>query len=152
LKLATLKTRAEFNRVRAGPKWVARAFLLQAMQRTEDDEEPPRFGFAVSSKALSEPAARGKVKRPGAVKRNRGRRRLKEAVRLVAPLHAKPNYDYVLVGRREVLHQRFIDLLEDMQFAFARVHRPPRAQDDKARSGRGRKASAGGTQREIEET
>ena len=50
----------------------------------DDAEGGPRFGFTVSSRALMAPAEGGVKKRPGAVMRNRARRRLKEAVRLAA--------------------------------------------------------------------
>jgi ribonuclease P protein component len=125
--LKTLKTRAEFQRVRAGRKWAARAFVLQGFARVADGASGPRFGFAVASKALAESGKAGTVKRPGAVMRNRARRRLKEAVRLTAPSCAKPDFDYVVIGRREALHQSFADLLEDMQLAFDKVHHAPRA-------------------------
>ena len=151
MPLTTLKSRAEFNRVRGGGKWTARSFVLQAMPRVlQEDDASPRFGFTVSSKALTVRSGDAPVKRAGAVLRNRARRRLKEAVRLVAPCHAKPNFDYVLIGRREALHQRFADLLEDLQLAFGKVHRPPRANDGKAHPNRGRTAPAGETQRETE--
>ena len=148
MRLATLKSRAEFNRVRGGGKWTAPSFVLLAMPRGAHDDASPRFGFTVSSKALTVRAADAPVKRAGAVLRNRARRRLKEAVRLVAPLHAKPNFDYVLIGRREALHQRFADLLEDLQLAFGKVHRPPRTHDGKAHPKRGRAASAGEAQQD----
>jgi ribonuclease P protein component len=153
LRLETLKTRAEFNRVRSGSKWTARSFLLQGLPRSDaQGGDTPRFGFTVSSKALTERPESGPRKRAGAVLRNRARRRLKEAARLLAPDHAKPNYDYVLVGRREALHQAFADLLEDLKLAFGKVHRPPRAEDGKTRPRKGRQASAGKTQRETEGT
>lgn len=148
MPLTTLKSRAEFNRVRGGGKWTARSFVLQAMPRADEDDASPRFGFTVSSKALAVRNGDAPVKRPGAVLRNRARRRLKEAVRLVAPGHAKPNFDYVLIGRREALHQRFADLLEDLQLAFGKVHRPQRANDGKAHPKRGRAASAGDIQQD----
>jgi ribonuclease P protein component len=86
-------------------------------------------------------------KRPGAVMRNRARRRLKEAVRLTAPHHARGDFDYVVIGRREALHQSFADLLEDMQTAFDKVHRPPRAKGAGAKTGPGRERAAGADQR-----
>ncbi|WP_210191698.1 ribonuclease P protein component [Rhodomicrobium vannielii] len=133
---------------------MAQSFILQALPRTGAAEAgPARFGFAVGSKALTaktpgSPAA----KRAGAVMRNRARRRLKEAVRLTAPRFALSNYDYVVIGRMEALHQRFGDLLEDFQLAFGKLHPPPRADHAKPRTGRERKRSAGESQREIEET
>ncbi|MEJ2116525.1 MAG: ribonuclease P protein component [Alphaproteobacteria bacterium] len=121
MRLSTLKTRAEFARIKDGGKWVTRSFILQGKPRDEAElSSEVRFGFAVSGKALAE---KGKG-RAGAVTRNRAKRRLREALRLIAAVAAKPGYDYVIVGRREALHQPFPDLLEDMRQAFEKVHRP----------------------------
>ena len=143
--LQTLKTKAEFQRVRDGTKWAARSFVLQGLARLDGAIEGPRFGFAVGSKALTaEPKVKGKpAKRPGAVMRNRARRRLKEAVRLTAPHCAKVDFDYVVIGRREALHQSFADLLEDMQRAFDKVHRPPHVREASARQRRSPQRAAG---------
>jgi ribonuclease P protein component len=153
VRLNTLKTRRAFQRVRAGKTWKARAFVLQALARPSPDGSAPCFGFAVSSRALTaEPKVKGeKPKRPGAVKRNRARRRLKEAVRLTAPHCAKPDFDYVIIGRREALHQGFADLLEDMQLAFEKVHRPPRKEEAGAAPGRKPERAAVADQRKVEE-
>ena len=128
--LQTLKSRKEFDRLRCGRKWVAKGFILQGMpQKSETAAGQPRFGFAVGSKALSG-AKRGETaKRAGAVLRNRARRRLKEALRLVSPQYAQPNYDYVVIGRREALHQPFDDLLEDFKRAFEKVNSATRESD-----------------------
>jgi ribonuclease P protein component len=121
MRLSTLKSRAEFARIKDGGKWVARSFILQGKPRNEAEANSEvRFGFAVSGKALAEKG----VGRAGAVKRNRAKRRLREAIRLIAAVAAKPGFDYVIVGRREALHQPFSDLLEDMRLAFEKVHRP----------------------------
>jgi ribonuclease P protein component len=149
--LETLKRRAEFERVRAGRKWVAKGFILQGLPREDETQSrAARFGFVVAGKALAEKKPGEPAKRTGAVVRNRARRRLKEAVRLIAPSHAKPNFDYVVIGRREALHQSFADLLEDLKLAFGKVHRPPRANDGRHPPKSGRRASAGDTQRETE--
>jgi ribonuclease P protein component len=158
LRLSTLKTRSQFQRVQSGGKWAAKAFVLQGLARVGEGPEGPRFGFAVSSRALTPRAEGGQQpRRPGAVMRNRARRRLKEAVRLTAPGHARNDFDYVVIGRREALHQSFADLLEDMQTAFDRVHRPPRAKGAGARTsgsgasevkaGPGRERATGADQR-----
>ena len=157
LPVITLKKRAEFQRVREGSKWAAKAFVLQGLARPDaavagDRLSGPRFGFAVSSRALTpEPAGKGAPpKRPGAVKRNRAKRRLKEAVRLTAPHCARPDFDYVIIGRREALHQSFPDLLEDMQLAFDKVHRPPRVKGAGAKPRRGPERAVGADQRKTE--
>jgi ribonuclease P protein component len=129
LRLETLKRRADFNRVRRGRKWTGKGFLLQAYPQAAQSAGGARFGFVVASKSLRERNAGATSKRPGAVLRNRARRRLKEAVRLLAPDHAKPGFDYVVIGRYEALHQGFSDLLEELQLAFSKVNRQPPLSD-----------------------
>ncbi|HKJ63720.1 MAG TPA: ribonuclease P protein component [Hyphomicrobiales bacterium] len=148
--LQTLKRRADFERVRCGRKWSGKAFLLQGLPQDEPLAGHARFGFVVASKALREKGEGPKAKRPGAFLRNRARRRLKEAIRLAAPTYALANYDYVIIGRYEALHQCFSDLLEELQLAFGKVNRPPRSDDAKAQSRSGREASDRQTQRQIE--
>jgi ribonuclease P protein component len=65
-----------------------------------------------------------------AVARNRVRRRLREAARLVLPACAAQGRDYVLVGRAATLHRPFPALLEDLQAALRRLgaYRPRRSQ------------------------
>lgn len=150
MRLQTLKRRADFNRVRRGRKWSGKAFLLQGLPQDEPLAGHARFGFVVASKALREKGEGPKAKRPGAVLRNRARRRLKEALRLVAPTHALANYDYVIIGRYEALHQCFSDLLEELQLAFGKVNRPPRSGDAKARSPIRQKVSDRQAQRQTE--
>ncbi|MDX2266325.1 MAG: ribonuclease P protein component [Hyphomicrobiales bacterium] len=121
-----LKRRQDFLRLKAGRRWSARAFVLQAApQPTEDgatpDAAPPRFGFTVSDHAIASVAPDGR-KKGGAAKRNRARRRLKEAVRLRGAHSARPGHDYVIVGRRDALNQDFSELLADMEMAFHKVH------------------------------
>ena len=96
-----LKRRANFRAAARGRTVARSAFLLQARDR--GDGGPPRFGFTVSKRI----AAR-------AVERNRIRRRLKEAARLVGPQQAAEGHDYVLVARRPALHMRFAEMTGDL--------------------------------------
>ncbi len=123
--MRTLKTRAEFQRVRKGRKWVTPAFILQGLPRAGGGDECPRFGFTVSSKSVAKEGAAGR-KRGMAVDRNRARRRLKEAVRLTFPAHAAPGFDYAIIGRAAALTRDFAVLLADMEAAFHKVNLPPR--------------------------
>ncbi|RMF02612.1 MAG: ribonuclease P protein component, partial [Alphaproteobacteria bacterium] len=81
VRLGKLTRRAEFLRARGGRSWAAPSLVIQARERPENGR-PARFGFTATKKLGS------------AVKRNRARRRLKEAVRLSAARHARPGYDY----------------------------------------------------------
>jgi ribonuclease P protein component len=64
-----------------------------------------------------------------AVARNRARRRLREAARLVLPTNAAPGHDYVLIGRAATLERPFGMLVADMQSALRRLRalRPKKA-------------------------
>jgi ribonuclease P protein component len=113
--IGRLKTRAEFLRVKGGPRFVAPSLVLEARQRDggeAEDRDLARFGFT-ASKSLG-----------GAVMRNRARRRLKEAVRLTGPSHAKEGYDYVLIARSGTVQRRFTELIKDLERALAKVHAP----------------------------
>jgi ribonuclease P protein component len=92
-----LKKRRDFLAAAMGKRATRRAFVLQARER--GDGGPPRFGFTVSRRTAKT-----------AVERNRIRRRLAEAVRLVAEGRARAGCDYVLVGRRAALTEPFADL------------------------------------------
>ena len=61
-----------------------------------------------------------------AVARNRAKRRLREAARLVLPGKGRPGWDYVLIGRAEVTAARPFDLLQDdLARALDQLHRTP---------------------------
>jgi ribonuclease P protein component len=128
--METLKTRAEFQRVQKGRKWVAQGFILQGLARPSEQANTPRFGFAVSSKSVAKESSGGK-RRGKAVDRNRARRRLKEAVRLTFVAHAETGFDYVIIGRASALTRNFADLLADMRLAFHKVSQPARSDKDR---------------------
>jgi len=68
-----------------------------------------RVGFTVSRKVGN------------AVARNRVRRRLREAARQVIPEQARPDLDYVLVGRQAALGRDFADLRRELVEALRRL-------------------------------
>ena len=108
LPLRRLTERREFVRVtREGKKRAMPGVVLQACPRRDADDIG--IGFTASKKV-------GK-----AVVRNRARRRLKEAARLVLPHCAQPGHDYVLVARRETPARKFADLIADLRTALDRM-------------------------------
>jgi ribonuclease P protein component len=156
-----LRRRADFLRTAKGMRFVARGLTLQAAPRPIPPETmearapgdpstygagtrpaqignpldvlpcaeaPPRFGFTVTKQS------------GGAVRRNRIRRRLKEALRLLNPLPARPGYDYVILARPEALSMPFLDLQGELIRALdkiaARKNQPPilRDNDSKCRA------------------
>jgi len=95
-----LRKRAEFLAVRRGETRRGRLFLLEVLDRGDGGE--PRVGFTVTKKSGN------------AVRRNRIRRRLKEAVRRHAAGDMAPGNDYVIVGRSDILSAPFGQLAAEL--------------------------------------
>ncbi len=107
-----LTRRAEYQRAAKGRRVNAAAVALQANVRpSETPAGGPRFGLTVTKKTGNSPV------------RHRIKRRLREAMRRISPLDAKPDHDYVLMARREALSLRFEALVADIAGALARAHR-----------------------------
>ena len=103
-----LKRRAEFLRVAAkGRKAPMPGLVLQALRR--DDTAPARLGFTVTKKVGN------------AVVRNRIRRRLKEAARLLLADRPVSGADLVLIGRDGTRKRAFRALQADIARALAKV-------------------------------
>lgn len=110
-KPGRLKKRAEFLLAAAkGRKAAVHGLVLQA--RPRQDDEPARIGFTVTKKVGN------------AVVRNRTRRRLKEAARLVLRERAVSGVDLVLIGRDTTRGRDFADLMGDFARALAKVGVP----------------------------
>ena len=78
---------------------------MQARRRG-DETALVRIGFTATRKI------------GGAVVRNRAKRRLREAARLLAPLHGKPGYDYVFIARGGTATRPWARLLDDVKSAL----------------------------------
>jgi ribonuclease P protein component len=103
-----LTHRAEFLRAAAkGRKAPMPGVVLQALPR--GDREPAQLGFTVTKKIGN------------AVIRNRTRRRLKEAARLVLAERPLSGVDLVLVGRAATRERDFADLKDDLRRALAKA-------------------------------
>jgi len=107
-KPGRLKRRAEFLRVAGrGRKAPTAGLVLQALAR--DDDGPARLGFTVTRKVGN------------AVVRNRARRRLKEAARLLLREAAPRGVDLVLIGRDATGRRAFAALMDDLKRALDKV-------------------------------
>ena len=113
MRIATLRKRTQFQRVRGGGRYSGPAFVLEGKARPSGEGEAecgPRFGFTVTKKL------------GGAVVRNRIRRRLKAAIAAVGASGADPAFDYVVVAREAALACPFENLTSDLGKAFRRVN------------------------------
>ncbi len=57
----------------------------------------------------------------GAVERNRAKRRLREAARLLLPVHGRAGFDYVFIARSGAPSRPWPRLLDDMKSALIRL-------------------------------
>jgi ribonuclease P protein component len=103
-----LKRRAEFLRVASkGQRVAVHGLVLQALQT--DPQSPVRLGFTVTKKVGN------------AVVRNRTRRRLKEAARLLLRELPVAGHDLVLIGRDTTRGRDFAVLQDDLRRALAKL-------------------------------
>ena len=106
-----LRKRAEFLRVAsAGRRAAVHGLVLQALAR--GDDAPARLGFTVTKKVGN------------AVVRNRTRRRLREAARLVLREHPPAGMDLVLIGRDATRTRDFVALMDDLRRALDKAGIP----------------------------
>lgn len=111
-----LKRRSEFVRVaRDGRAWVTPGLILQVLQPDDRNSmHQPTAGIRLGITAS---------RRVGnAVARNRVRRRLREAARLVLPANAATGRDYVVIGRAATLRRPFAMLVSDLRSALLRLN------------------------------
>ncbi len=111
--LSTIKNRRDFvAATNNGKRFAVGSFALQMRKRPPDhpvETSLARIGFTVTKKMGN------------AVKRNRIKRRLREAARLEALPHMLPGHDYVIVARQKALDCDFSELKRDMAFAFSKI-------------------------------
>jgi ribonuclease P protein component len=112
-----LKKRADFLACAQAPSCARGAVVVQA--RPRDDNPLVRAGFTATRRI------------GGAVVRNRAKRRLREAARLLLPQFAQPGFDYVLIARGGVTTRPWARLLDDVKTALIRLaaERDGRARD-----------------------
>jgi ribonuclease P protein component len=120
-QIERLKTRPDFLACAQAPSCARGAVVVQARGRA-DGRPLVRVGFTATKRI------------GGAVERNRAKRRLREAARLMLPEHARPGFDYVLIARGGVSSRPWDRLLDDVKTALIRLaaERDGRARDTAA--------------------
>lgn len=103
-KIQRLTRRAEFLAAAKGVSSARGAVVVQALAR--EGQEVIRAGFTATRKI------------GGAVVRNRAKRRLREAARLLLPHHGAPGVDYVFVARGGTTARPWPRLLDDVKSAL----------------------------------
>jgi ribonuclease P protein component len=113
---------AEFQKIgKKGEKFYSKTVLLlslptssfyfQDLAKNKNAQNFCRIGYTVA-KTVSK----------SAVVRNRAKRRLREAFRALAPLHAKIHHDYVIIARKEIIDADFLKISADLKFCLTRIH------------------------------
>ncbi|HEY5412162.1 MAG TPA: ribonuclease P protein component [Caulobacteraceae bacterium] len=99
-----MTTRAQFVAAARGRSASRGAVVVQALPR--EGQQAIRAGFTATRKV------------GGAVVRNRAKRRLREAARLLLPLHGTPGRDYVFIARGGTTSRPWARLLDDVKSAL----------------------------------
>jgi ribonuclease P protein component len=107
LKIERLRKRPDFLACAQAPSCARGAMVIQA--RSRDAEPLVRAGFTATKRI------------GGAVQRNRAKRRMREAARLLLPGLASPGYDYVFIARGGVTTRPWPRLLDDVKSALIRL-------------------------------
>ena len=106
LRFERLRKRPDFLLAAKAPALSRGAVFIQMRKRPDDEDPTVRVGFTATKKI------------GGAVDRNRAKRRLREAARLVLPLHARPSHDYVFIARGGTTVREWGRLLDDVKTAL----------------------------------
>jgi ribonuclease P protein component len=114
-----LKRRQDFVAAARAPSQAMPGMVVQA--RNRQDSAAPRLGFTCSKKIGN------------AVIRNRSKRRMREAARVVLGERAQSGFDYVLIGRLATATRSFADLQNDLMSALKRLHATPHEVADKGK-------------------
>lgn len=110
LCVLTLKKRADFLALSRAKRAAFPTMVIQGRDR-RDEVSDVRVGFTCSKKVGN------------AVARNRAKRRLREAARLVIAANGRPGWDYALIGRAGTTGEApFADLTQHLEAGLRKLH------------------------------
>jgi ribonuclease P protein component len=113
--LTILRKRADFLRAARARRQGTKGMMVQARKRAPNEAIGEATGIRVGFTCTK--------KVGNAVARNRAKRRLREAARLVLPSLGRDGWDYVLIGRRDATAARpFNALQDDLRYALKKLH------------------------------
>lgn len=121
MKMITLKSRQDFAKAARASCYRSQGLILMARKRAGNQNEDIRVGFTASKRI------------GGACLRNRAKRRLREAARVVIGNSGLAGWDYVLVGvAKQTVRRNFQSLMQDLRVALQQVHSRRPRQNQKA--------------------
>jgi ribonuclease P protein component len=129
LKILTIKNSSDFQVInKQGQKFFSQTLILLTKKTPQEliDKKPLnlcRFGYTVA-KTVSKLA----------VERNLAKRKLREAVKFLAVKHAKNNFDYVVIARKEILNSELRKIINDLKFCITRIHQAKNPEKNQAKN------------------
>ncbi len=136
LKILPIKKSKEFQKIgksKKVEKFYSKALILlslptpsnyfQDLTKDKKAKEFCRIGYTVA-KTVSK----------SAVARNRAKRRLREAFRVLALDYAKNHQDYVIIARKEIIESDYKKIFADLKFCLKRIHNSKNSKPNKNKS------------------